>query len=219
MYVYTLCSFLLKKLYPSELYYVPKTGRLLIHYAIIESYQLCAFCSYPTRKAGYEQRDKYMKKIKLGGHKKGSVIRGYALVDNRYYEELNKVNWHLQNGRYAGRIEKIDGKQKVVLMHAFLLKTPKGMQTDHIDGNGLNNQQKNLRICTASQNQMNTGKRKTNTSGFKGVSWDKRNKKWRANIKINGKKIHLGCFDDKLFAYAAYCEACIKYHGEFANLD
>ena len=156
-----------------------------------------------------------MKKIKLTQNK-------YALVDDNDFEELNKFKWHAlkdENTFYTGRKiwDKNTKKQKMITMHRVIMKTPKGKETDHIDRNALNNQRSNLRIVTHSQNQMNKGMGKNNTSGFKGVSWDKNSKKWQANIKENNKRLYLGLFETKEEAYKAYVEACKKYHRDFAN--
>ena len=91
-------------------------------------------------------------------------------------------------------------------------------QIDHIDGNPKNNKWSNLRLATNTQNSRNSGKPKNNTSGFKGVSWCKRDKVWRAQIDANKKVYRLGDFLTKEEAYKAYCKACLKYHGEFNNL-
>jgi hypothetical protein len=90
---------------------------------------------------------------------------------------------------------------------------------DHVDGNTLNNTRANLRIATPTQSHWNSRKRSNNTSGYKGVSWDKRAKVWAATFKINGRCIHLGCFDTPGKAHAAYCEAARKYAGEFARVE
>ena len=79
-------------------------------------------------------------------------------------------------------------------MHSVIAKTPKGLETDHIDGDTLNNQKRNLRVCTKSQNQHNRKISSNNKSGFKGVSYNKKNKKWQADIQCNGVKIYLGYF-------------------------
>ncbi len=104
-------------------------------------------------------------------------------------------------------------------MHRLLIKIPNGFQIDHIDGNGLNNQKLNLRIATASQNQINRGKQKNNTSGFKGVFGRKDKNKWRAQIKFHGKTKHLGYADDKIEAARIYNKAAVERFGEFARLN
>lgn len=155
-----------------------------------------------------------MKKIKLTQDK-------YALVDNDDFKALSKYKWFATknvNTFYAMRNSPtVNGKYKILLMHRVIMQTPKGMHTDHIDHNGLNNQRKNLRVCTNSQNQMNSGKKSHNKSGFKGVSYYERYKKWRAQIKVNKKRIFLGYYDTKELGSEAYIKACKKYHGEYGK--
>jgi hypothetical protein len=65
-----------------------------------------------------------------------------------------------------------------------------------IDGNKFNNVISNLRWATTQENQFNRAISSNNTSGVKGVSWNKRAGKWRAHVKINQQEIHLGYFDN-----------------------
>ena len=88
---------------------------------------------------------------------------------------------------------------------------------DHIDGNGLNNKWSNLRGATPSQNMMNQRKRADNTSGVKGVSFDKTRNKWYAYINANGKRKMLGRHDIKEDAIAARMIAELAAHGQFAK--
>ena len=74
-------------------------------------------------------------------------------------------------------------------------------------------------MATPSQNRMNSKKPKDNTSGFKGVSLFKKTKKWKPQITVNKKHINLGYFDSREEAYKAYCEACVKYFGNFARVN
>lgn len=156
-----------------------------------------------------------MKEIQLT---KGKV----ALVDDEDYEGLSRFKWCAQKSRntyYAVRNSSRDtnGKGHKIRMHRVIMDTPDGMLTDHIDGNGLNNQRSNLRICTMAENQQNQGKQQHNTSGFKGVSFHTHTKKWRACISVAGKQHYLGYFTTKEEAYEAYCKACIELHGGFAR--
>lgn len=96
---------------------------------------------------------------------------------------------------------------------------PWNMEVDHIDGNVLNNSAGNLRLATRSENRVNSGKPRNNTSGFKGVTWCKRRKKYRAAISKNYKFHDLGYFDDPAEAGRAYEEAARKIHGEFHRKD
>lgn len=146
-----------------------------------------------------------------------------ALVDDWWYEELNQFKWFAQwvkstNSFYAERSSSILlGKRKAILMHAVVANTPKGMDTDHIDHNTLNNQEYNLRICTHSQNRMNSRKRVDNTSGYVGVFRAK--KKWIARIRSNGKILSFGTYTTPEEAAHAYDKAARRLRGEFAVLN
>jgi hypothetical protein len=94
-----------------------------------------------------------------------------------------------------------------------------GVEIDHIDGNRLNNRKSNLRFATSSQNKINRGPRKDNTSGFKGVSLNKKLNKYGVRLMIDGKYKHLGLFNNKIEAAKVYNENALKYYGEFAWLN
>lgn len=98
-------------------------------------------------------------------------------------------------------------------MHVLLTGWPR---TDHIDGNGLNNQRANLRPATLAQNQYN--KRSLGgRSAFKGVHWQQG--AWVARISKNGVRLHLGRFPTEVEAALAYDQAAREHHGEFARLN
>ena len=88
---------------------------------------------------------------------------------------------------------------------------------DHIDGNPSNNSIANLRLATNQQNQRNCRKYVSNTSGLKGVSEVKSEGRWKAQIRINGRRTYLGIFDTPEEAHEAYCAAGRKHFGEFFN--
>lgn len=90
---------------------------------------------------------------------------------------------------------------------------------DHRDTNPSNNKWDNLRDATRPQNGYNRKRYKTNTSGYKGVHWDKRWRKWRATIGVDGHKIFLGYFPSPEEASEAYNRAAVIHHGDFSNLN
>ena len=92
-------------------------------------------------------------------------------------------------------------------------------EIDHINHDGLDNRRSNLRICSHLQNGRNVLIQRNNKSGFKGVSFYKTKKKnpWQAQIRSNGKKIHIGYSPTRLEAAKAYNETVLRLHGDFAQ--
>lgn len=104
-----------------------------------------------------------------------------ALVSDEDYEYLMQWKWYARRAGktfYAGRHVRLKLKQKVFHMHRVIAERLGILEApDHKDRNGLNNQRSNLRAATISQNKANRGRNKNNTSGYKGVYWDKERKK------------------------------------------
>ena len=146
-----------------------------------------------------------------------------ALIDDEDYFWVSKHKWHYGEKRagskigYAKRGRKVSGKQLFVKMHRAIVACPDGFQVDHIDGNSLNNQKSNLRICTGTQNARNV----TSVAGcgFKGVSKVSYLTKFRAKICHNGNRVHLGYFVTAIEAAIAYDAAAISRFGEFAKTN
>lgn len=95
---------------------------------------------------------------------------------------------------------------------------PVGKQIDHINGVKSDNRIDNLRLATKSQNQQNKKISILNTCGLKGVRSKNNGRYWISRIKLNASSIHIGTFENKYLAYAAYCDKAIELHGEFARL-
>lgn len=95
----------------------------------------------------------------------------------------------------------------------------KDLVIDHINQNSLDNRRDNLRSITQHQNTMRKGHSKNNTSGYRGVVFDKRTNKWMSKIKYNYKDIYLGRYNTKEEAACIYNTNAIKYFGEFAVLN
>lgn len=86
---------------------------------------------------------------------------------------------------------------------------------DHVNGDRSDNRLCNLRLATDAENKRNVGIRAHNTSGFKGVTWDKDNRKWLAHATLNGKGYHLGRYTTAENAARAYRDFAKKNHGDF----
>src|ERR1017187_8990054 len=123
----------------------------------------------------------------------------YAIIDEEDFDRIEPYSWHARVSKttdtvYASRSPKMpDGSYHGTLgMHRQILRVPKGIEVDHIDGNGLNNQKANLRRATHQQNMQNHKKAKNNTTGYVGVMWRPKENVWWAGIKVDGKRLHLG---------------------------
>lgn len=151
-----------------------------------------------------------------------SLTRGLVtFVDDDDFESLSLFRWYATSERYVARIAPDPmrpGKRTHYPMHRVIMGLGRGdkRQIDHIDGNTLNNQKANLRICTVAENLRNRGTHRTNTSGFKGVSRGSKNS-WRAQIEHAGKQYKLGSFPSPELAHEFYCLAADMLHGEFSN--
>lgn len=134
-----------------------------------------------------------------------------ALVDDESYDILSKFNWRLNNKGYV-----VSGHSR--LMHRLVASTPSGLQTDHKDGDKLNNQSGNLRHATNAQNQWNRPIRKTNTSGHKHIAWNSLNKNWRVRFYVNRQAHEVGSYPTITEAIEARDKAIFALHGEFTRL-
>jgi len=89
---------------------------------------------------------------------------------------------------------------------------PGGM-IDHINGDRLDNRIDNLRVATNELNQQNQRcARIDNKIGLLGVNWEKWSRKYKAQIRVHGKKLLIGRFDCPLTAHRAYLEAKRRLH-------
>ena len=135
-------------------------------------------------------------------------------IDAADLAAVSKHSWCIQNAKhtkYARRGSRINGKGFVQTLHQFLTGYKR---TDHIDREGLNNRRNNLRPATVQQNACN--KIKTpGVSQYKGVYLSR--KMWRAMIRIDKKKVHIGNFTTEIEAAKAYDAMAIKIQGEFAR--
>lgn len=155
------------------------------------------------------------------------LTKGYeAIIDAADVPNVSGFNWYAHEARksdgslrtiYAIRDDRSQRGTRVrVALHRVVMATS-AQDVDHIDGNGLNNRQGNLRAATRSQNIHNAARKCTNTSGIKGVHWAKDKGKWRAQIRHTNGRATLGYFKCRTAAAIAYARASKVLHGEFAR--
>jgi hypothetical protein len=138
-----------------------------------------------------------------------------TIVDDIDYEYLSQWSWFAAARGYAMT-------SRGVYMHKLIasrIGLDVSLRTDHRDLNPLNNCRDNLREATQADNGRNRGRNRNNTSGYKGVWWHKRNRRWIADIKVNRQKFHLGTFLTAIEAARAYNKAAETHFGEFAYLN
>jgi hypothetical protein len=118
----------------------------------------------------------------------------------------NRETFYVQ-GYYEGR---------TIGMHRWIMNPPLDKVVDHINRNPLDNRRCNLRILTQGENLQNKRVYKNSKSGVRGVYWDKIQKLWKAQYRLNGKAKHLGRFETIEEAEKVVKEARNKYM-KYAN--
>lgn len=152
------------------------------------------------------------------------LTKGYeAIVDDKDYEWLSQWKWHAlvcPTKVYAMRNSKpVNGKRHHIMMHRIINETPDGFDTDHDNGNGIDNRRKNLRTASRSQNMWNRNKNRKGSSKFKGVFWHKQHQKWYARIQFKKRNMFIGLFDDEDDAGEARRKKAEELFGEFGGLS
>lgn len=148
-----------------------------------------------------------------------------ALVDDEDYARLIAMgNWQYSCRGYVTIVRPINRNGRkirtTIFMHREILGSCGSLEIDHINLDKCDNRKKNLRFCTSQENKRNRRMPKNNSTGFKGVVYEKDRDKFKAHIRACiGKKITIGRFLTAIEAARAYNEAAIKYHGEFAKLN
>lgn len=148
------------------------------------------------------------------------LTRGFiAKIDARDLDKVSGYNWFAivqKHCVYAmRRVSGVKGRGSKISMHRQIMDAPDGFQVDHIDLDGLNNCRANLRLASPSENSANRNKPKSNTSGYKGVCWNKAAQKWQASCA----KKYLGLFATAEDAHKAYCQEAERRSGKFARFS
>jgi hypothetical protein len=153
-------------------------------------------------------------KIKIGKYEILIDRNDYVKIKNRHYIGHKRFNSQI----YFQRPIKVNGKWTTAMLHREIINCPKGKFVDHVNCNTLDNRKNNLRICSFKENIRNVKIRKDNKSGYKGVYFKKKNRKWCAQIHADGNQIYLGLFNNPGSAHEAYKKRALKYFKEFARM-
>jgi hypothetical protein len=130
------------------------------------------------------------------GSKKGGGFRGVVIGLHGKDHYAHRIVWEMHYG-----------------------PIPKDKRIDHRDTNPLNNRLDNLRLCTHSQNMHNASKAKRNTSGVKGVTYDKSRGLWSCEVRCGGVRHRLGRYPTKGLAAVVRAKAALRLHGEFVRFN
>jgi len=133
-------------------------------------------------------------------------------IDKEHRSMLELLDWYC--GHYNYLQIKVNGR--IQRFHKLITSCPEGMVVDHINRDPTDNRSCNLRVATKQKNVMN---RANITGNYKGVSWSKSAKKWRATARLKGKSKHLGYFIKEKEAAKAYNDHVLEYFPEHGYLN
>lgn len=147
----------------------------------------------------------------------GMTVIAYSDTVNKL--RLHRFKWAAQVHK-RGYIYATAYRGELIYMHRLIAGALKGEKVDHINRNTLDCRDDNLRIATSSQNAANSeGRKRHNSSGYKGVTWNASTRKWVGLITRNGWRYYLGLFQHKRRAALAVDRAALALFGEFAGLN
>jgi len=152
-------------------------------------------------------------KIKLPGGR-------FAIIDAEDQGRASICKWTYS--RSNNRVGYARNK-RVGYLHRFIMQAPEGCEVDHVNGDTLDNRKSNLRICSPSQNRINHRLPKViGTSKYRGVSWNKKNKKWVAFVSHPNRpraRKNVGSFNSEIEAALAYDRSTFSMYGEYSKLN
>lgn len=140
------------------------------------------------------------------------------MVDDEEFDLLSSLRWQINSRGYAVHGKTVNKKHIKIFMHRVIMRAPKDLEVDHINGNKLDNRKGNLRLATGSENRANSFKAR-GSSRYKGVCWNKRAKRWQAQITYRNTTYYLGLFANEITAAKKYNEIAVQRFGQFARLN
>lgn len=139
-------------------------------------------------------------------------------IDTEDIDKMKPYHWIIRSDGY---VKATLGRNKYIYLHRLLMNVldNNSIEVDHINQNPSDNRKYNLRIATHAENNRNIELCSKNTSGFRGVYFDKKCKNWYAHIRIDNKSKHLGSYKNKEDAIKARHDAELLYYGDFSPLN
>lgn len=141
---------------------------------------------------------------------------GYTMIDAADYPLASQYRWHRNSNGYARATVWRDGQSWTVYLHRLIINAQSGTDTDHINGDRLDNTRPNLRSCSHSQNMANQHCVR-GRSKYRGVTYHVKRRCWYAEIKHAGRRIFIGAYDSEVQAAQAYNVRAIELYGAFAH--
>lgn len=166
-------------------------GYCASHYAQLRRGQELRPIKSPGVPNDYEVHKDYVEVVLANS--RGEDI-AHSKIDINDLPKISGHRWRLCGSGYVQGAPIGGGPQ--TMLHRLILDAPSGVEVDHWDGDPLNNRRANIRPVSRKQNRENQRVNARNTSGYRGVYWNKAAGKWQAYIGHNGKSTNLGIFDD-----------------------
>lgn len=160
---------------------------------------------------------------KLSGKRFGDIT---TIIDDEDLEKISNHNWWANTNGRGIRVETdlfieeqtVWGRKRISMSRYILNLKSRKFVIDHINGNPLDNRKSNLRVCSHKNNIRNRKiLNKNNSSGIRGVSWDKTRNRWVAQLMFNKKHIYLGRFENKEDAKMSVVKGLKKYFGKYGE--
>jgi hypothetical protein len=133
---------------------------------------------------------------KIPLRRRDGSVKAWTLVDEADYERLSQWRWCLASNDYVRRNARLPGrKQRHVSLHREILGLPyrDHRETDHKNGDKLDNRRSNLRLASRGQNAQNLLAQSRSKSGYRNV-YRTETGRWRVTIRLNGEIYHLGSY-------------------------
>jgi hypothetical protein len=142
-----------------------------------------------------------------------------VLIDSEDYDKIKNKRWCVSYDSKAKEFYVKDTNNIYGFLHRFILNAKKGMEVDHINHNTLDERKENLRQCNRFENARNSKISRCNTSGYKGVCYNNKRKKWASYIYYCRKRLHIGYYETQKEAALHYNHYAQMLHGEFSCLN